>query len=240
MSNRKSVSLSTKVRNDMFHSFFMKITSKPRAELQRLETELAMKIYNLVFGKWKRRLSALPAGLVYEADSITTYTIIDKSKRNARKKGSIEPSNTKRYRWRRFVERTDLGSAIEREVSSLTFDDNYPVDANFGSWRDTGENWWAKVIKSGICEKEAQIAAEHLTRTYCLLADDIFDEYIPMIEGVREILTSRKSTKTLLEAWPEAGDYFDLPIASAGELMKVDVATLNKSLASKWPKEKAA
>lgn len=229
--SRKSVSLSKQVRSDMLHSFFSDLTKEAKVEIKKIENDLALYVYNLIYGGFD--LSQVPMEMLRLESTMPLPQVHVKPKKTRRKKGAIEPSKTETFAFRNFANWVGVDhTASTVFVNELDLLEKLPQSYSAPRY---GGYYLAYLIKLGLVNKTMLKLIEARYIKSCKEQDKIIDPIVEVMDGVTEIIVSVRSTKGLMAAWPECEKYLTLPETSQGALMKVDIENLNSNLSSMYP-----
>ena len=229
----KSVSLSIKLRDQILHKFWAQVRDGAKDDLLKIEHDLADGLYKLAYGKHVRKIRNLPNGLFqwYNYMPFEQVTIRTKPKKI---KGEVVATQKDTYEFRRLkgcLYVSDFYGCTEA-CNRIHFPEGVDTVqyASSGWSRAAGHEHWLHLIKSEICTQEDYDAAKDLYVEAVKAQRKIIEPIEQAMDDVVTILTSVRTTKTLLDAWPEAEEFLELPEAPAGAIMKVDTSRLNKQL----------
>jgi len=232
---RRSVSLSKAVKGDILHSFFRDVSKKAHEAINKIEQAAALDIYDIIYGSMKKEITTLADSMLSMHDDIPLSIVTVKAKKKARRKGVIEPTINESFQFRNFSRGMSMDRlCIMRSVYDLSLPEKMAQFSSENCSRSS-YNHIEGLVKRGLISKAAAIEIEIRYVLACKDAEKVSAPIIEIVQGVIEILQVVKSTKGLFEAWPECDKFLDLPEASSGALMKVDIDGLNEALDGLYP-----
>ena len=228
MKSRQSMSLNKTTRGDMLHQFYRDIIRQPVIDLLKVENELALDIYNMIYGDM--RLNKVPEMMLSFDKVIPLPCVIIKRAKKDKIKGSIEPSHNERLRFAVFVN----GVSIDRpgpiqDRFDLFLPEEMPQAARVPRYQEGHLDGLQRV---GLINKRSRKAIEARYVKGVKEGRKITQPIVKAMDDVTEILSTIKTTSGLLSAWPGCEKYLELPAKSSGTLMKVDIVALDSSLAT--------
>jgi len=239
MTTRKSVSLSKGARGEILHSFFRDVSKEPHEAITRIENNAALDIYNIIYGSMRKEIGKVSNHMLCLYANIPLPMVTLKAKKADRKKGSIEPTMKERLQFATFAPYMSLDrTSVIHHVTELRLATTMP---QYNAQQSVGRyapDHISNLVKRGFLSKADAQEIEAVYVKACRAAKAIYLPIVDIVEGVIEILESVKSTKGLLDAWPECDKFLNLPKASGGELMKVNVVELNEALDGYYPPAK--
>lgn len=231
--SRKSVSLTKATRSEMLHSFFRDVTRQPAIDLLEIENDLALDIYGMIYNSIGGQLAAVPNSMLFMENKIPMPSVVVLKKKAKKVKGSIESSHSDRYNFTVFCHSMTLDF-----VNSTRADNDINLSADLPQARGAaryGQDHLVDLVKLGLINKTTLKKIEARFVEGCKDATRLVEPVVKVLDGVLEILSSVRTTKGLLEAWPGCEKYLELPQQTGGALMKVDVKVLDLNLAIMYP-----
>jgi len=238
----KSMPLNKDIKNDALHAFYVKVKAKPEQRLTKMENDLALKIYNLIYGPHKRKIANLPERLFEAHNDIPMSSVTMLAKKGKRKKGSIEPSERTTYHWRRFQGVHIDGCWPMMEAREIRLKEHMPQCPGQMMRRYSNEHLDV-LLRYKFITKEVYDACQAEYIKACELAKEIYEPVEQAVKDVGLILRTCKTTKGLRDAWPEVEQFLKLPQQTAGPLIAVDIVDLTarlKKMGVKQEQERAS
>lgn len=233
MTSRKSVSLNKAIRGDMLHSFFCDISRQPRIVLEKVESNCAQDIYDMIYGEFQAGLANVPDSMLRLEETMPLPCVVVKQKKAKRKKGSIESTITETFQFRTFRTDVDIDrSAATTRCLELDLGQKLPQASSAQRWSSSHLDHLQRL---GLVDKAMLKKIEARYIKACKEGEKILKPVIEAMDGVAEILTAVKTTKGLLAAWPGCEKYLILPPTTQGVLVKVDIKVLDANLSSLYP-----
>ena len=237
MTQRKSQSLNKQTRSDMLHAFFADVSRRPTEILLSLENALALEIYDLIYSDSDvvGNLCLLPEAMFNMSDNIPIEGFSMKAKKKSRRRGTIEPTKSTRYKWRNFAHYMSVDvTEVLQDQDHLSLSEEMPqVNQEYAArWSSTHLN---TLVKKKFISKATFAKIEVAYVRGCKAGNKITAPIVEVLDDVSEILCAVKTTKGLFAAWPDAEKYLNLPEPEAGALMKVDIRVLGDRLADLYP-----
>ena len=248
----RSVTLNKNMKEQMFHTFYRKVTEQHREDIAELVDALRDEWLDLLFGSYQEILKGLPEPFRRSITEIGLPSgVRPKKKPKKRVKGKIIPTDRRIYTLETMNASTYLYPENWRPALQVRHNCNY-LDVPEGhewygpSWEEwTYRNWErlrAALIKDKIVTqaKLDKFVQDRFIPTVQEV-DQIIEGVEEAIEGVGLILKAARTTKALRDQWPEVDTYIELPVESKGAVASlVDIHKVNEVLASTWPREETA
>lgn len=248
----KSVTLNKDMKERMFHTFYRKATAEARASVDAKTEAFRDDYIDLLFGKYQKTLQSLPKPFRHRIKELAIPVAYKPPKApKKRTKGKIAPTDKTYYSMSRLSDTVHLFPANWRpalEVRRLIDYVDMPEDSDvYGPtwesyWYRSWERFQPNLYKAKIITQDAfdDFAVRRFIPT-CIEIDEVISEVEEAVAGVAIILKAARTTKSLLDQWPEASKYIELPAESKGSIARlVDIPHVNEVLAKTWPQEETA